>query len=460
MQSQPPTDEFPPTHDGDAHRQIEKLKQSNRLLATLVALQLVALVVLSGFLGWFLAKDMTTPNTDHRDIATPTAAPPALRDARTPTADKTADVETKPTGTETSPPTMPSAHPLQISQVERLQRSFNPTASETTTIRFSLSAPADITLDILGPNRERITRLLDGKPHPAGLSSAIWNGHDLEGNVVPNEAYTVTIAAVSETESDLWDPLATSGGQRVTATRLRTIGGDRFSYQIPVAARVLVRAAVVDGPLLRTMVNWRPRTAGLCNEQWNGADADGLRRLADIEGLRLGVMAFALPDKSIITVGNDTLDYATCYRDTASNRPHNEPTPRIKDPDTIISPHWRIPPHQNRDPAISMEFLDIESVDATEGQPTRYVVPQRTGTVLVRVDIPAPHERNFMNDQKFELIIFVDDKRILEVERGHVPFSYPWDVSKLTPGRHMFTVNVATFRNHVGTTSRWVEIVE
>lgn len=376
------------------------------------------------------------------------------------------------------PSTPLSAEKLEITQVERLQRSFNPTAGEKVTIRFELSRSADVTVNIQGPNRELIATVLDKKGAPAGMNTVEWDGRDLTGRIVPDEAYFPRLLAIDGADTALWDPYLTSGGQRVTAGGLTTVAPGRFQYQLPEACRVLVRAAVEKGPLVRTIVNWQPRTSGLCVEDWDGMDADGLRQIAAIDNIRIGVMAFALPDKSIITSGNTALDYRSYYSETGKQRPHTEAVPRVKTGDALVSPHWEIPPHLNRDPGLTVEFVEAgnggpgepapsevgekgraeSAVGSADAKATRLTKSARP--VLVRVDVPEASEKEFLNNQRFELIVYVDDRRVIEVEQGHIPFAYPWDIAALSTGRHTLTINVSTFRNHVGTASRIVEVAE
>ncbi|MBI4718710.1 MAG: hypothetical protein HY763_12960, partial [Planctomycetes bacterium] len=106
------------------------------------------------------------------------------------------------------------------------------------------------------------------------------------------------------------------------------------------------------------------------------------------------------------------------------------------------------------DPAAAGEPAAV--ADAADQAPVRPTV-LRGSPALIRVDLPRPHQRTFLNEQKFEVIVYVDDRRIIEVEQGHVPFTYPWDISSLGAGRHVLTVNVSSFRNHVGTVSRLVQ---
>lgn len=362
------------------------------------------------------------------------------------------------------------AEALKLSSVEPLQPSFNPTAGETASMRLVLSRPARVSLTLWGPNHELIAQPANQKPLPAGISTIVWDGRDVDGRIVPDEAYTFEVQAASGDQTDLWDPLLTSGGDRVIAGNLDIPSESRITYELPRPSRVLVRAAVDEGPLVRTLVNWEPRAAGLCIEEHDGLDVDGLRRLEGIPGVRFGVMAFALPDKAILATGNRKLDYRRYFEDTAKLRRRKARVVRDQGPTTIISPHWLLPPHLNKDPRLSLRFVEVEKEPTTQParplstRPATATAPapppvKLTGaSTLIRVDMPDADERAFMNNQKFELIIYVNDRRILEVEQGHVPFNYPWDLTTLPAGRHLLTVNVSSFRNHVGTISRYVEV--
>lgn len=368
------------------------------------------------------------------------------------------------------PASAPAEGTLKLSSIDPLQSVFNPSAGETATVRFSLSRPAHVTLVVWGPNQELIARPALQKPLDAGLNQVTWDGRDVDGQLVPDEAYSFEIQAVSGDQAEVYDPLLTSGGDRVIAGDLQNLEGPRFAYDLPRACRVLVRAAVQEGPLVRTLVNWEPRPGGLSVEQWDGMDSERVRSARDIPRLHFGVMAFALPDKVIITTGNRAQNYRQYFSRAAKLRQHKEKVIRRQDANTIISPHWLLPAHLNKDPQVRMEFVGAERPAASQpatapasrpaaSAPAVLPAVRLTGSsALVRVDMPDEDDRTFMNNQKFELIIYIDDKRVLELEQGHVPFNYPWDISALAPGRYLLTVNVSSFRNHVGTTSRYVEI--
>ncbi|MBK9119108.1 MAG: hypothetical protein IPM18_05840 [Phycisphaerales bacterium] len=363
----------------------------------------------------------------------------------------------------TTGPALAAPAPLTLREVTILGGPFRVAAEERIPIRFELSRPATVTLTIHGPNRELIARVADGVPQQAGVCILEWDGRDVDGVNVPDEAYSVHLQAVAGEETAIWAPWLHSGGERLNAGEVRPLSATELGYTLPRPARVLVRAAVLNGPLLKTIVNWEPRPAGLNIEPWDGYDEQRVRVVTGLAQLRVGVIAFALPDAAILTVGNTTERYGAYYTRVAATRPRHPEVTRVRDAATVLSPHAAIPPHLNRDPGLTLEFLGQETPSTTAPATTQPAEPGaplklRGDTILFRVDVPDPAERSFLNDQRFELIIYVNDRRLLEVEQGHVPFTYPWDVAALAPGRHVLTVNLATFRNHVGTVSRVVEI--
>src|SRR5262245_30827741 len=82
---------------------------------------------------------------------------------------------------------------LSISGVEINPKSFNPINSEKVAIRYRLSEQARVTLNIYDPDAGLVRRLVSADPRPAGIQVDTWDGKDLDGRVVPNEAYYFTI---------------------------------------------------------------------------------------------------------------------------------------------------------------------------------------------------------------------------------------------------------------------------
>jgi hypothetical protein len=466
--------------------------------------------------GWLLAVAGAPALAGHAQSANGAQKPPAAAEV---TDDEQQEKEALP--------------PLSLTRCEVTTASFNPYVGETCGVVFYLSRPAAVTCQVNGPNGEQVAALAQNKELPAGRQVLTWDGRDRQGNIVPDEAWFFTLQAVAGEEAVAIDPELTSGKERIVAQDFRSFGdGTRLSYKLPRACRVLVRAGVVEGPLINTVVNWEPRTAGLALEYWDGKDQQDLRTFQQIQDVKLAVFAYSLPDLTVLSTGSpEPGGYAKYYENTAKQWPHKAKVTRSDIGRSVLSPYAGLPPHLSHDPALVLTFPEIDGKEegdpakpttatdappaAAEPVPTKVapaeaappakpgasgenapaIRPAETGdteksrtpqtispsdgeaapdaaaeaavsnatrvtgdTVLVRVDIPDDLERAFMNNQRFEVIIYVDDRRVLEVEQGHVPFTYPWDISSLSAGRHVLTINVASFRNHVGTVSRLVDV--
>ena len=208
--------------------------------------------------------------------------------------------------------------------------------------------------------------------------------------------------------------------------------------------------------MLNTMVNWEPRVRGLCTEVWRGKDRQGVRHFSTRPDCFLTSMAYALPENSIIAYGNREETYRDWYLREGHKRPKKPHVPRSLDKPGVICPHWYRPPHLNRDPDITISFPGLKQKPKSPNEPVKL----SGDSALIRVSIPDEADLAFMDEQKFEMILFVDDKRILEAEQSHAPFNWRWDLTNVTPGKHHLIVNLVSATDHVGTFTVPVEVVK
>lgn len=354
--------------------------------------------------------------------------------------------------------------------------SFNASARQAVTIAYKLSATAGVTVKIYGPNRELIREFPAEATQLAGNHRVVWDGRDSDGSVVRDEAYFFVIEASTDETSDAteqagdeteprgkggkiarYDPLAFSGGELVNPQEFHFKPVENsIEYVLPKSCRVRIRAGVDNGPMLNTPVNWEPRVRGLCTEVWRGKDHQGVRHFSTRPDCLLTSMAFALPENSIIAFGNRTESYRDWYLHEGHKRPKKPHVPRALDKPGIMCPHWYKPPHLNRDPEITVTFPQLEQQPKSPTEPVRL----SGDSVMIRVSIPDEADLAFMDEQKFEMVLFVDDRRVLEAEQSHAPFNFRWDLTTLTPGKHYLTVNLVSATDHVATFTAPVEIVK
>ncbi len=327
------------------------------------------------------------------------------------------------------------AQPLKIAGVSVSSASFNPTRGDRVELRFAISRDAPLTVKVWDSDFELVQIVADKAARKAGANMVRWDGKDLDGRIVPNEAYFFTI----EAPGAVYDPIPISGGEThdITDAKFSRNAGT-FTYKLSQPSRVLVRIGAAGGALLKTAVNWEPRSAGEVTEYWNGKDEDNLVDLWDRLGLRTLITYFTLPDTSVIAVGNARPPAP------ASGRPRKPERPVVgarKVSPAFLAGRFREPPLR-----ATLSFPE-----------TKAAVPELRGTVLARVDVTGPG-RSAVLKQQFEIMLYVDTMYFAEEERGYVPFNYPWELTQLTPGEHLLTVNLVTMDGRIAVGSRKVRV--
>jgi hypothetical protein len=338
-----------------------------------------------------------------------------------------------------------------IFQVALSNRSFNPSRGETVTLAYTLSIAATVTVRVFDADMTLVRTVADQARQAAGAQKVAWDGRDLDGRVVPNEAYVFTIEARGSSGSEgVYDPVTFSGGEPfdLGAAQVSRETGT-LTYRLSQPSRVLIRIGIPGSSLLRTLVDWEPRTQGEITEYWNGRDQDNLINVIDDTKYTVLIAYFTLPEASVVTFGNSGDDYRSYKAKLApSKRPSKPARPMANN--RRLSPQFLAPRATNRDFRVAIRFPDLDRGD-TPG------VPTVRDKVLARIDVAAA-DRDVLTGRQYEIILFVDTTYFAEEERGYVPFNFPWELRQLPPGEHTLTVNVVTFDGQIGIGSRRIRI--
>ncbi len=322
--------------------------------------------------------------------------------------------------------------------------SFNPSLGETLGITYVLPRSEVVRLQVWDPDGGLVRTLVADEPREEGSHGVAWDGRDLDGRIVPDEAYTFTLETAG---GEVFDPVTFSGGEvgDVTDAMVDRQAGT-FNYRLPAASRVLVRLGIRNGPMLNTLVDWRPRVAGTITEYWGGRDESGLIDLASASGFTALVTYVTLPQATVITYGNGDDTYRAYKLGRAAGRPERPRRPRRAEGDERLRPVGLVPPAWARAPRIALSFPDREAE-----------VPAASEKILVRVEVD-PEDLPRLQEEQFEILFFVDNVFFAEAERGYLPFNWPWELTQLPPGEHVLTVNVSSFKGQVGVASRKVRV--
>jgi hypothetical protein len=336
-----------------------------------------------------------------------------------------------------------------ITEVTLGASAFNPTRNEQARLTYRLTQADRVAIHVYDPDGALLRTLADRVLYDAGVHEVAWDGRDNEGQLVPDEAYTFTIATDA---GAVHDPMTFSGGivGDITQAHFDAEGGT-VVYTLPAPSRVLIRLGIQSGPMLKTLVDWKPRIAGAITEYWDGWDENKLVKVREHKDFRALITYVTLPDATVIAYGNDQESYRDYKLGPARGRPQKPDRPRAPDPQARLRPENLVPPAWARAPRVLMTFpkhaVETESI------------PEVQGVVDVQVDV-EPADRDRLLREQFEILFFVDNVFFTEAERGYLPFNWRWELQQLPAGEHVLTVNISSFRGQVGVASRQVRVVQ
>ena len=333
------------------------------------------------------------------------------------------------------------------------KQEFSPAKRQTFTIPVKIDRPGEIQVEIYTPDGDLVRTLSGGKQQKAGIYDVVWDGKDQENSIVPDEAYIPVIKLViSAAENDVfqYDPRKTSGGEEVTL-KAKINAQQQILFHLDKPSRILARAGVKSGPMMKSILNWQVRGKGRNMALWNGFDHDGLINLLEREDLALLVTGFALPRHSILTLGNKELSYNAWRK--SKKWPSAMPDlgqVKFERNGHRISRHYYLPRSVDIDPRLSLEIIDELPMNK-EG------IPIVSGPISLKVGM-HDEDRWAMQQSLYEVAFFVDAEFLSEEEQGYVPLTWRWNPAGLKPGVHVVTVNVSGFNGQVGVKSLQIEI--
>lgn len=345
-----------------------------------------------------------------------------------------------------------SSQGLSIFDVSTSASSFNPSRKDKIDFRYKLSRDARITVKVFDADQQLIQTLASDSQRKSGQNKETWDGKDLDGMVVPNEAYFFCVEAEDSSNSKVvYDPVTFSGGEAADITQgqfSRETG--TLNYKLSQPSRVLLRSGVPGSALLKTIVDWKPRVASEITEYWNGKDEDSLIDVWNMQNHLLILTYMTLPETSVITVGNDKYDYRTYRASLKTPRPVKEERPMMNA--RKISPHFFKSRLTDRAFKVRLTFPELDKEGSGE-------IPTAKDKLMVRIDIPN-EDKDVPLNQQYEIILFIDAIFYAEEERGHLPFNYPLELTNLPPGEHVLTVNIITFGDQIGIGSRKIKVAQ
>jgi len=318
---------------------------------------------------------------------------------------------------------------------------FQPVRGKKFALPFELSEAGIASIEIYTSDGDLIRTLTSSEALIPGRHELIWDGKDSEGLVVADEAY-VPVLHVQTREGKMFidDPRKYSGGEILEDIRYQFRGKTEISYFLTAPARVLIRAGVRSGPMMRAMAHWKPRSPGKVVQRWDGYDEDNVEYFAEHERSWVLVMAYQLPKYAVITSGNKALS----YRDYRKKKGWGIPKVDV----SKIQLH-RDGKRLEREYFFPRTFsprLDFKIKD--ELPLSRHKLPIVKGPVNFEINIPK-EDRWILAASMYEVSLFIDYEFQSEEEQGFVPMVWRWDPKDTKPGRHIATIQVTGYGGYV-----------
>ncbi len=334
---------------------------------------------------------------------------------------------------------------LTLSKFEKSE--FSPVHGGVFDISFKLQKKANVSIQIFSPDGDLVREIKSQKILKKGANKLSWDGKDLNGIIVADEAYLPVFYAVDENGNQFKVDNRKTGGEVLENLNVIITPDKNISFKLPFPSRVLSRTGIKGGAMLKTLANWEPKNKGKVTIRWDGFDQDGLQDIRKHKDLSVLVRAYRLPDYSIISSGNKKINYLE-YRKSIQH-PDWKP---IKRNDFIlerngkrIDRHYYMPKNMNLSPLVLVEFQNNYPKDKQGRAIINCPCPIKVD--LKKAEIPQ------LQESLYEIAFFIDDQFVSEQEQGYVPFTWRWTPSGLKPGEHMLTVNVSGLRGEVGVKS-------
>lgn len=333
------------------------------------------------------------------------------------------------------------ASALQITNAVAEPSSLESASGGPVKIRFSLSAPAQVSVNIYDGRDLLIRRIQPDAILSAGDQQLTWDLRDQVHRPVPPEAYRWTITATTpageRVDYDLTDLSAAKRDLPVFDIKWNP-ETQAIGYRIQRPGRINIRIGLANnGPLLITVLDWVVRDAGSHQIPWNGKDQSGVLDLREHPQLKIAVDAYALSDNSIIV--GPPADHVSLVEDLPWGEQRRVANDTLR---KRMHFHRQQPLESRGDYQITLTLPDDLPKDA-DG------LPILTGIVPVRLNIDEADRARALA-RRFEPVFFVDGSFAFENEVGFLPMTWRWNTAGTNPGIHFLTANLRGYEGNFG----------
>ncbi len=336
---------------------------------------------------------------------------------------------------------------LEISEVQIDRLSFDPTRDEQVSVAFTLDTAAAVTMHWYD-GLDRPVRTIGPTEFAAGQHTLPWDGLTDAGKPATPEAYVFALdARTADGQTAHHDLTDLTGSEPIIATDVVwDAKTHQIRYRLAQPARVNIRIGLKNnGPLLATVLDWVPRTAGDQSASWDGWDASHVLDLHAHPELSIAIDAYTLSTNTVfVGAPTDRVDLPKQSGGKGTNRE------RSTRPRKRMHYHAHQPLDQRGDVSISLSLAD-----KPKGKDGDYAIVH--GRVPIRLDVD-PKDRQRILATRFEPVFFVDGTFAFENEVGFLPTTWIWDTTAVNDGWHYINVNVRGYEGNFGMATLKVKV--
>jgi len=228
-----------------------------------------------------------------------------------------------------------------------------------------------------------------------------------------------------------------SGGEILENIPASIGANDNIAIRLSAPSRLLVRAGIHAGPLLKTFSSWVPYPKGMVRFDWDGKLAGVEENVASAKNFRILSTGYKLPDGAIIIKSSKNY-WQLCSKN------QNDYMEKV-----LSSKLGR----RSSSSRISARFLDSKCEPA---EPRLELETQLKDNMLtVLVDVSQQYENSIQQDY-YEVTFFINNKFVSEREQGYMPMEWSYDVGKFKGVPDILTVNVSGYKKQIGTASKMI----
>lgn len=205
-----------------------------------------------------------------------------------------------------------------------------------------------------------------------------------------------------------------------------------ISYELTQPTTVRIRVGSKSGPLHRTLVNWQRQKKGRHKIKWNGLDSSKTFNVLDNKNFTFSFNYYLDgPDSSVIT-----------FLPQESN--------------IVISDNFigRVPKfthisqiHKNHKKEFCKDIEVLFELPKNTPKTKRFYKIKGNTPIIIKL---SDKDKLWFSQERFSINIFIDDIFIKGEALGYAPYTWNFNPKGINKGKHLVTVNIKGFNDHIG----------